>query len=71
MDKHLKRDAQVLENGRRPVELSQPAVDQRSAGMTMKDDEGANEECSMGGRVIGSQSAIIPENWFGSILKYK
>lgn len=69
VDEKVKTDAEVVDSGSFLDESPQSCSNQGPAGKQMEDDEGWREYSRMGGVEMDSQSAIIPEDWFGSSLK--
>lgn len=61
-DKHVKSNGQVIESGSEAEKPLQPGDDHGAASMSMEDDDGGNENSSMGGLEMGSQSSIITED---------
>lgn len=61
VDKKVMEDGHVVERWSEPDKSPQAAIDQGSAGLPIKGEEGAIEDSSMGGRQMGSQKDIICE----------
>lgn len=68
--KELKKYARVGGRGSKKNKPTPPANIQESASMPMEWDEGMRENRDMEGWRMGSQIAIIPENWSVGILKF-
>lgn len=59
VDNQVEKDAHVVENGSLLDKSAQPASDQRSSILSMKNNKSKSEDSSMGGWERGSQRAIF------------